>query len=399
MGIGHQGIEMFRTPGFRFATYYGAFYLTLGAFLPYFPKWLEGRDLSAEWIGWIVAAGLAGRTLVSPLGARWADNARRNRDPILLFALAATLVFALHFPVSSPWILLVLSFLSGAVLFGQIPVIDAFALRQARDGLFVFGPVRAIGSVMFIISNFAAGALIDWRGSETILVCIVAGSVAISAAAARLPAGERAPHPPAQEADITALRRLLAGPFGLALAASALIQGGHGFYYAFSAVAWSAQGYADLTIGALWASGVAVEIVFLWVSGRGWLGRLSPAALLIIGGAGSILRWGLTALAPTLWGLFALQCLHALSFAATYLGFLRYAAHSVPDRFAATGQAINSALAGGVVMAIASAVSGYFFARLGTTGFAIMILPAAAGLVAALLLSRNSALPRADKID
>jgi PPP family 3-phenylpropionic acid transporter len=285
------------------------------------------------------------------------------------------------------------------VLFGQIPVIDAFALRQAREGLFVFGPVRAVGSMMFIISNFAAGALIDWRGSETILICIVFGAIAISIAAARLPAGERAPHPPKQEADFTALRRLVAGPFGLALAASALIQGGHGFYYAFSAVAWSAQGYSDLMIGALWACGVAVEIVFLWLSGRSWLGRLSPAALLMLGGGGSILRWGLTAMAPPLWALFALQCLHALSFAATYLGFLRFAAYSVPDRYAATGQAINSALAGGVVMALASAVSGYFFAQIGTAGFAIMILPAAAGLAAAILLHRVSALPRTNKID
>ena len=101
---------------------------------------------------------------------------------------------------------------------------------------------------------------------------------------------------------------------------------------------------------------------------------------------------------PILLGL-ALQCLHALSFAATYLGFLRYAATAVPDRFAATGQAINSALSGGVVMAIAAAVSGYFFARLGTTGFAVMILPAAAGLAVALLLHRNSVLPRAGDID
>lgn len=390
---------MFRSPGFRFATYYGAFYLTLGAFLPYFPKWLAGRELSAEWIGWIVAAGLAGRTLVSPLGARWADSAARNRDPILLLAIGCCLVFALHTPVHSPWILLVLSFLSGAALFGQIPIIDAFAIRQARDGLFVFGPVRAVGSGMFIISNFAVGALIDWRGSETILVCILFGAAAILFAAARLPSGERAPHPAAAETDLNALRRLLSGPFALALTASALIQGAHGFYYAFSAVAWTAQGYSDLTIGALWASGVAVEIVFLWLSGHGRLGRLSPAALLALGGAGSIVRWGLTAMAPPLPILFAVQCLHAFSFAATYLGFLRFAAHSVPDRYAATGQAINSALAGGVVLALASAVSGYFFAQLGTAGFAIMIIPAAAGLVAALLLLRVSAFPRHDEID
>ena len=32
---------MIRTPAFRFAAYYGAFYLTLGCFLPYFPQWLD----------------------------------------------------------------------------------------------------------------------------------------------------------------------------------------------------------------------------------------------------------------------------------------------------------------------------------------------------------------------
>ena len=42
---------MIRTPAFRFAAYYGAFYLTLGCFLPYFPQWLDGRGLSPEWIG------------------------------------------------------------------------------------------------------------------------------------------------------------------------------------------------------------------------------------------------------------------------------------------------------------------------------------------------------------
>lgn len=68
------------TNTFRFAAYFGAFYLTLGAFLPYFPVWLEGRGISAEWIGWIGAAGYAGRFIISPIAARWSDKAPLQRD-------------------------------------------------------------------------------------------------------------------------------------------------------------------------------------------------------------------------------------------------------------------------------------------------------------------------------
>ena len=390
---------MHKTPAFRFAAYYGAFYLTLGAFLPYFPKWLDGRGLSPEWIGWIVAAGLAGRTLVSPLGARWGDTAKRRKDPIFVFAVLCCLVFILHAPFASPWPLLALSFMSGALLFGQIPLIDAFALRQARDEGFEFGPVRSVGSILFILSNFAAGALIDSQGTGSVLAWMIAGAGLLVLAAAWLPPGRRMTGQTVRRSQWGELGRLIRSPFGLALLASAFVQGGHGFYYAFSAVAWSDAGINDITIGALWATGVAVEVVFLWLSGKGRLGRLSAAAMLGLGAAASILRWGLTALSPPLLILFALQGLHALTFAASYLGFLRYAATAVPDDQAATAQAINSALSGGVVMAIASAVSGYFFARIGAGGFAIMIVPAVLGLAAAIALHRVSPLPPAKEID
>ena len=50
-------------------------------------------------------------------------------------------------------------------------------------------------------------------------------------------------------------------------------------------------------------------------------------------------------------------------------------------------------------MAAASAVSGYFFARMGAGGFALMAVPALAGLIAAILLHRFSFLPQHRGID
>lgn len=99
---------------FRFSAYYSAFYLTLGAFLPYFPIWLEGRGFSPEWIGLIAAAGLAGRTLVSPLGARWAEASSEQRRPILVFAIISLSVFSLHALQMPAVILTVLAFIAGA---------------------------------------------------------------------------------------------------------------------------------------------------------------------------------------------------------------------------------------------------------------------------------------------
>jgi PPP family 3-phenylpropionic acid transporter len=386
------------TPAFRFAAYYGSFYFTLGAFLPYFPKWLEGRGLEAEWIGWIMAAGMVGRTLISPLGARWADRSPRQHKPIFIFSLAAAALFVLHIPAVSPWILLALSFGLGATYFGQMPLIDAFAMGEARRGRITFGPVRAIGSALFIVSNLAAGALLDRTGSESILTWIIIGAALVAVSASLLPQDGEPRDVASKPAKFEDLVKLIAGPFGLALAASVFVQSAHGFYYFFSAVAWSADGHSEFVIGVLWASGVVIEIAFLWLSGRGWLAKLSPTLLLIIGASASIARWALTALSPPLWGLFLLQNLHALTFAATYLGFLRYAAQVVPERFSATAQAVNSALAGGIVMAIASAVSGYVFAHIGTFGFASMVLPSFLGLLCALLLSRVSSLPPRGKL-
>ncbi len=383
----------------RFSAYFGAFYLTLGAFLPYFPVWLEGRGISAEWIGWIGAAGYAGRFLVSPIGARWSDRATYQRRPIAALALIALVAFAMHLPVNSPWPLLVLALLASAGFFGQIPIADAFAMRESRAGIIPFGPVRAFGSAAFVLANFVAGAILDLSGSESVMVFVTTGAVFIALTALALPKGVSDGKPEDHRIDWKQFGQMVRGPFGWALIASACVQGAHGFYYFFSAIAWAEQGHSQLVIGALWATGVVIEILFLWWSGKGILGRLTPAQLLGLGAVGSILRWGLTALGPPLPILFGLQLLHALTFAAAYIGFLRFAIDSTPERHTATVQAINSALSGGLVMAASAAASGYFYAWIGIGGFAVMLVPSALGLFAAIALHRVSSLPSVKKID
>jgi PPP family 3-phenylpropionic acid transporter len=378
----------------RFALFYGAFYLGFGAYLPYMPVWFEGRGLSPELIGLAAGAGMAGRVIAAPLGAALADRMLKRRHAVLGFALAAALVFAAHAPATHPGVIVVLAGLAGAAYTGVVPIIDAFAMREAKTRRFAFGPPRALGSAAFIAGNLGCGALIGVFGGEAALYWTLLGAALAVIAALFLPEGRRAPAAPGHArsggvADLIAA--LSRGGLPLAFAASALVQGAHGFYYAFSAVAWQAQGIPAQSVGALWASGVAAEIVFFTLIARHFT-RFDPAWLLVLGAAASVVRWGLLALAPPLSVLFALQMLHALSFGATYLGFLRYAADQAPDRYGATAQAVNSALSGGLVLAGATYASGFAYAAFGAGGFAVMAAPAGLGLfcAAALAFGRRS---------
>lgn len=376
----------------RFALFYGAFYLGFGAYLPYMPVWFEARGLTPELIGLAAGAGMAGRVIAAPLGAALADRAAKRRHALLAFCLAAALIFAAHLPATHPGAVVVLAGLAGGAYTGIVPIIDAFAIRESKARRFAFGPPRALGSAAFIAGNLGCGALIGLFGGEAALYWTLTGAGLAVLAALLLPEGRRQ-KAAAQAARDGGLKDLAAtlsrAGLPLAFAASALVQGAHGFYYAFSAVAWKASGVPAEAVGALWATGVAAEIVFFTLIAKHFT-RFSPAWLLVLGSAASILRWGLLALGPPLPVLFALQVLHALTFGASYLGFLRYAADHAPERYGATAQALNSALSGGLVLAGATYASGHAYAAFGLGGFALMCAPATLGLVCAFLLAKRA---------
>ena len=374
----------------RFALFYGAFYFGFGAYLPYMPVWYEARGLTPELIGLAAGAAMAGRVVAAPLGAALADRMAKRRHAVIGFALASFFIFSAHIPASSAYLIVPLAVLAGGAFSGVVPVIDAFAMGEASRRRFGFGPPRAFGSAAFIVGNLGCGALIGHFGGEAALYWTLCGAALSVAAALFLPEGRREPAQRARQSgpgDLVAA--LSASGLPWAFAASALIQAAHGFYYAFSAVAWQAAGVPAGYIGALWATGVAAEIVFFWLSSR-QLSAMSPAMLMALGGAAAVVRWIALAASPPLPALFALQLLHAFSFGATYLGFLRFATAAAPARYAATAQAVNSALSGGLVLAAATYASGFAYAAFGAGGFALMAAPSFAGLCCAAALTRRT---------
>jgi PPP family 3-phenylpropionic acid transporter len=156
--------------------------------------------------------------------------------------------------------------------------------------------------------------------------------------------------------------------------------------YGFSTLDWRAAGLDGTTIGALWGLGVAAEIVLFAVSARL---TVAPAMLLAIGAAGAVLRWGVMAFDPPAAMLPLLQGLHAASFGAAHLGAMAFLARAVPKDLAATAQGVL-ATAAGIVMALATGLSGPLYAAAGSLAYLAMAGMGLAGFACALAAQRLS---------
>jgi PPP family 3-phenylpropionic acid transporter len=278
-----------------------------------------------------------------------------------------------------------MAFVFASVFYTPImPLADAYALRGLGRLGRAYGPVRMWGSAAFIVGSFGAGVLLDVTAARDLIWLIVAAAVITAAVACALkPLG---PHlGSAPQAGLSFAGGVWREPAFLAVAAAAsLIQASHAVFYGFSALDWRAAGLDGAAIAALWALGVAAEIVLFAISGRL---PIAPTTLLLIGAAGAVIRWGAMAFDPPAILLPALQCLHALSFGASHLGALGFIARTIPPKLGATAQGYL-AVALGLAMAASMALAGVLYTRWGGLAYGAMALLAAAGGVCALAARR-----------
>lgn len=361
---------------------------TTGIILVFLPRWLEvERALSGAEIGAVLSLAQFARILTGPAIAFWADGAGDRRAPLRLVAGAAVAAYGAFFYLAHDfWSLLVTGFIALSLTQAVTPLIEAALLRATAQGKLSYGVARGIGSVAFIVANIAGGAMVARFGIGAVVVWVLLGlsTVFASALFALQP---DAPSAPVRGRDrLAALGDLMRSRrFILLLISCGLIQSAHAFYYAFSTIAWRAQGIAADAIGLLWAFGVAVEVALLW-SLTAIERRLSPEALIIAAAGGAVLRWLAMGFAPDGAALWVLQTLHALSFAAAHVGAMRLIYRETPDNAAAMAQTLYSSLSSGLLLGAATLLSGWLYDWSGVRGYWAMALIAGIGGVFALFL-------------
>ena len=374
--------------GALYSLFYGGQFILLGVQLPFFAGWLDAKGFAAQEIGLITGAALIARLALAPFIAFWADHQHDERLALRLvsFLFAASAACLLIAPGK-----LLIGAAAATVIwtFGVLtPLSDTAVLRADRNGKLHYGQTRAAGSAFFLATTIIGGWALTRLGIEA-----AAWSMALAACFAFvmslvLPAGAGG-RGGARPVSWREAPKLIANPvFVCVLVTAGLTQGGHAVYYAFSYLRWSELGYSELTIGALWAVGVAAEIILL-TKARGFVRRFGAKALLAAGAAGAVIRWAITAMEPPLAVLFLVQMMHALTFAAAYLGAIEFLDRAAPVRLINTGMTLMSTTGVGAITGLATVAAGYVWGGYGAAAAYLMMAAMGAGaLLAAFAMMR-----------
>ena len=343
---------------FAFSAVSFAYFSYAGLFGTYAPLWFQSLGFSTLAIGALASLQSSTR-LFSPYAWGWLADHTGRRTQLLRLAVTLALVCALGFFASSHhgWVAAVTVALFVCTA-GVIPISEAALAHSVSRGTVLdagrYGRVRVWGSIGFILTVVGAGALLQGIGLQAfpwLTVTLLAG---LLIAAHRLPIVHEAPHGSDTAPGALAVLRqpvvawFFAGVFFTVLAHTSL--------YAFFSLYLVSLGYSKTAVGLVWAVGVAAEVAWFWFQGR-WLARYSAHAWLTIAGVVSMLRFAATAAFGTVPALLvAVQCTHAVTFAAQHSSCIGVINRHFPGRLRGRGQALYTLLgygASGVIGGIA----------------------------------------------
>ncbi|WP_309627687.1 MFS transporter [Brevundimonas sp.] len=372
-------------PSRRMALQYVLLFGANGVSLPFAGLWFRAQGFSGAEIGILLAAPMLARLITGPAIAVWADGFQRRRSPIAILGLVLGLAYAGAGLTEGVWLQGFLWFVAATAMAGLIPLSDVLSLQVARRHGFDFAWPRGCGSAAFVAANVIMGAILTRGSADWVIVWIAVAGALVAVTAATLLPGDPVTEGPkvAGRERFAGLTRLAVDPvFMTAVLAIGAVQATHGFYYGFSAIAWKAQGISETMTGLLWAVSVVVEIAFMWWV-EPWRKRrgIGPGTILMLGGVAAVIRWTALAFAPPLWVLWPLQALHALTFAATYLAGLQIIEKLAPPGGHTAAQTLNSVMAAGILIGLATLAAGPLYDRVGVLGYLAMTGLAVIGLL------------------
>jgi PPP family 3-phenylpropionic acid transporter len=302
-------------------TFYFAAFAALGLQAPYFPLWLEAHGVEGLAMGFIAALTPAMSFFGPPLIGALAD-ARGARGNLLSAACALSCSGMAGLCLAELWGVggrLSLVF-CGALIFAAcrspiIMLVDRITLEAGGN----YGRRRVWGSVGFMLAAAGFGRWCppeSWRWLPGFVTLALALAFIQSL---RLPRQRAALLTASGQA-----RRWWPGRAFLPFAVcSALSAASVSSYDLCGPLFFRDLGASGDTIGLLYGTAVLAEVGLLATAGP-LLSRVGPERMLVVSYAAAAARWlGMAWLGST-WLAFALQPLHAFSFALTWISSLEY---------------------------------------------------------------------------
>lgn len=365
----------------RIALVFCAPMMVNGIALPFFPVWLETLSMSDFQIGMVLAVPLFVRVFTAPVAGIIADRIG-ERSIVLLWSALLSLATALAlFATGSFWPVLLLYTLQGAVYSPYVPITEAIMLSGVRRWNFDYGKMRLWGSLAFIVATMTGGWLAGLYGGAMVLpaMAVAFALTVIGAVIAPRIGKPRRPSPIAAIATMPTKSTLRQADVQFMLIGVSLVNASHAMLFAFSAIYWQKMGFSGVDVGILWSAGVLAEVLFFLFAVQ-LRRRFNLWSMMMVGGAVAVGRWILFPMDMSFAGYFALQCLHAFTYALIHMSAQSRLVERVAEEQEAAAQGLYFFYTG-VFTALATFVSGYAFSWYGVQGFYLMSLVAAAGLL------------------
>jgi len=365
----------------RIALVFCAPMMVNGIALPFFPVWLETLSMSDFQIGIVLAVPLFVRVFTAPVAGMIADRLGERSIVLLWSSLLSLLTALLLFATGSFWPVLLLYTLQGAVYSPYVPITEAIMLSGVRRWNFDYGRMRLWGSLAFILATMIGGWLAGLHGGAMVLPAMAVAFVLTVLGAMIAPriGKPRRPSPIAAIATIPAKSTLRQTDVQLMLIGVSLVNSSHAMLFAFSAIYWQKMGFSGVDVGILWSAGVMAEVMFFLFAVQ-LRRRFNLWSMMIVGCAVAVVRWLLFPTEMSFAGYFALQCLHAFTYALIHMSAQSRLVERVAEEQEAAAQGLYFFYTG-IFTALATFLSGYAYNWYGVEGFYLMSLVAAAGLV------------------
>jgi MFS transporter, PPP family, 3-phenylpropionic acid transporter len=323
------------SPERRIAAYYATFFMSSAVWTVIGSIWLAGKGLSSDQIATIAVTPIFIMLVVNLVVGRVADRASDWRQVIVIGSLLSGVLTVGLIWAESFWPILIFFTLASIAQAAVTPVVDAAAMRFTQRRGRDFATLRAWGTIGYVVLLIATGLLSQHYGAMVFLPLFLITALARGAFSLGLPkfrAENRDRTPGAQK-----LRDVMKLWFILPLLGWAIVFSTHLILNSFQNLIWERQGLPLDLIGVLIAVGAACEALMFFAFRR--FGTKYPARWLILAsGVVSALRWAVMALEPGLPVLFALQTLHAITYALGFLACITFITKWTSEDIAAEAQ-------------------------------------------------------------
>jgi PPP family 3-phenylpropionic acid transporter len=358
-------------PYWRLSFFFFCYFALLGAWVPYWPLFLQDAKFSPTDIAALAAIMSATKIVAPNAWGVLADRSGQRMKIIRLGALMAFVIFlGVFFSLNFWWLAAIIagySFFWNAIL----SQFDVVTLAHLGGRYQYYSRIRMWGSIGFVVVVSGLGVLFDAIAIHYLLpiLAFLLAAIWVSSRwvkdaandelfAAKTQPGDESSTLYSKNFESNAFWSSLLKPELLAFyVAVFLMQTSHGPYYTFFSIYLENYGYNRTQIGLLVSLGVLAEIFLFWIMHK-VLARFSLRKIVIASLALASIRWFLIGIwvdiLPVL--LFA-QILHAATFASFHAFGVEFVRQRFPDVQRGRAMAVYSGFSyggGGVLGALLS---------------------------------------------